>query len=193
MPKVDKVEETSTDVLDKVSTSVVERPLVQAKKITMLGTVVSLTSRKADKANGGKFKYDTTIVTLSDIKTDEAFDVFITANQWREYNCQQHMWNGNVVNVTLEENIAGVTGYLETSDSVELTAHENSYHSFNRVIELPAMQLIKALAKDGVPNEAISMIMQDVASARVSHQALLNQERSAVPASSFSAFGGSQI
>lgn len=188
-----EVKEAESTSAEAVASSVVERPLVPAKKITMLGTVVSITTRKADKANGGKFKYDTTIVTLSDIKTDEAFDVFVTANQWREYNCAQHFWNGNVVNVTLEENIAGVTGYLESSDSVELTAHENSYHSFNRVIEMTSMQLMKTLAKEGVPMEVIAVISSDISTKRATHEALANQERSIVPTSAFNAFGGGQM
>lgn len=169
------------------------KSLVAPEKITILGTVVSLAQRKADKENGGKFKYDTTIVTLSDLVTDEAFDVFVTANQWKEYNCAQHFWNGNVVNVTLEANIEGVTGYFETADSVEMKAHDSTYKSFNRVIELTAMQLMKSLAKDGVPVEVISMISQDITSKRLAHETVLNSERSTVPRDSFSAFGGGQM
>ena len=102
--------------------------LVDPEILTLVGTVVSLTERNS----GGKFKHDTKIVTIEELGSGKVFDVFITANQWKEYNCKPLIYGGNIVTFSLEDCIEGVTGYKEFEDSLELTPHEQSFKSLYR-------------------------------------------------------------
>ena len=144
--------------------------LVEAAVINVLGTVVGISQRNADVNVGGRFKHDTKIITLADLLSDGTVDVFITANQWKEYNCEQSLWSGNVVNVTMEHNIEGVTGYLETPDSVELKAHEKTFNSFARVNHMDSISLMKTLSRQGVPADVIGLISNSLMQTRVLHE-----------------------
>lgn len=132
--------------------------LVKPKILVKSGTIVGISERP----ESDKFKHATKIVTVEDLLTGEIFDVFITLNQWREYNCKSVVYMGNVVTFNLEDCIKGVTGYLEFPDSVELTAHENSFKSFNRSVETSVPAMLRELSKSGSDSSTNKMIIEEV-------------------------------
>ena len=136
--------------------------LVDPEILTLVGTVVSLTERNS----GGKFKHDTKIVTIEELGSGKVFDVFITANQWKEYNCKPLIYGGNIVTFSLEDCIEGVTGYKEFEDSLELTPHEQSFKSFARVVETSTVKVLTELNKNGVEPSMCKIIVDSLNSAR---------------------------
>jgi len=138
------------------------KQLVTPEVVTLVGTVVSLTERNA----GGKFKHDTRIVTVEELGSGKIVDVFITANQWKEYNCKPLIYGGNIVTFSLEDCIEGVTGYKEFEDSLELTPHEQSFKSFARVVETSTIKVLTELNKYGVEPTMCKIIVDSLNSAR---------------------------
>lgn len=138
--------------------------LVAPKIIVKSGTIVGLSERP----QGDKFKHATKIVTVEDLQSGEVFDVFITVNQWREYNCKSVIYMGNVVTFNLEDCIKDTTGYLEFSDSVEMTAHENTFKSFNRSVETSVPAMLRELSKSGSDAVTNKMIIEEVNKVRQS-------------------------
>jgi hypothetical protein len=136
--------------------------LVLPKVFTKTGTIVGINERKA----GDKFKHDTKIVTMEVVGTNEVIDVFITFNQWKEYNCEKYIYMGNLVTFSLEECIEGKTGYKETSDSVELLAHETSFNAFNRVVETSIVSCYQELSRAGIDPYICKMIMDNINTTR---------------------------
>ena len=136
--------------------------LVAPEVVTLVGTVVSLTERE----KGGKFKHDTKIVTVEELGTGETHDVFITANQWKEYGCKPLIYGGNIVTFSLEDCIEGKTGYKEFEESVELTPHEQSFKSFGRVVETSTIKVLTELNKAGVEPSMCKMIVDDLNTTR---------------------------
>lgn len=136
--------------------------LVLPKVFTRTGTIVGINERKS----GDKFKHDTKIVTMEVIGTDEVVDVFITFNQWKEYNCEKYLYMGNIVTFSLEECIEGKTGYKETSDSVEFLPHESTFNAFHRVVETSTTSVLQSLSKSGIDPFICKMIMDNVSTTR---------------------------
>jgi len=146
--------------MDKKQTTVAT--LLAPKVTTRVASVVGISERKA----GDKFKKDTMIVSLRDVTTGEVFDVFITVNQWKEYGCKNYYYNGNVVSQQMEECIAGVTGYKESADSAELTAHDTTFAAFHRVLNVDNIGLMTTLSSAGFDVNLIGMVANNLAQVR---------------------------
>lgn len=136
--------------------------LLTPQIVTVLGTVVAISERM----KGGKFKYDTKIVTIEEVSTGKTMDVFITFNQWREYNCKPTIFVGNVVTFSLEDCIEDITGYYESPESKEMTAHEGTYKSFNRSVETSTTSVLKELSKSGVDTSTCKLIIEELGNTR---------------------------
>lgn len=137
--------------------------LVKPLLLNVIGTVVGLSER----SKGGKFKHDTKIVTIEDVRTGEFLDVFITARQWSEYRCGEYCYMNNVINVAVEDCIANVTGYIAEEGDVEMTAHTESFKAFNRALNASIQSLAIALSKQGVDHNTIQMLTNSVQSVRL--------------------------
>jgi len=147
--------------------------LTLPRKYTIIGTVVSIAEREADSEAGGKFKRNTKIITLSDVKTQQCVDVFISENQWADYGCEQHLFLGNVVSMTLEANIANTTGYMEDANATVLTPHLKTFNSFNKVVYADDIQLMVMLSTQGVSDGIVGLICNSVANKRAVHERIL--------------------
>lgn len=145
-----------------VNVKVKEAILMLPKVFTKTGTVVGISERK----QGDKFKHDTKIVTIETIGSNEVIDVFITFNQWKEYNCEKYIYMGNICTFSLEECIEGKTGYKETSDSVELLPHESNFNAFHRVVETSTVSCYQELSRAGVDPYITKMIMDNINTTR---------------------------
>ena len=137
--------------------------LVTPEVLNIIGTVVGISER----AKGGKFKHDTKIVTIEDVKTGEFVDVFITARQWSEYKCGDYCYMNNVINVAVEDCKANVTGYIAQEGDVEMTAHEHDFKAFNRALNASIQSLAIALSKQCVDHNTIAMLTHSVQSVRL--------------------------
>ena len=156
------------------------KELVVPKIITLHGTVVMMSDwRKGSDEEGATFKHDTRIVTLSNLKDGVTHDVFITRSQWKEYGCEQVMYAGNAVTVSLEDCIKDVTGYKATAKSEVLTPHTSSYKAFNKVIMLDDIQMLAVLEERGVSFNGIQFIMNKLATARLQHDIAVQQKATA--------------
>jgi len=158
----------------------VVKELVAPKIVTLHGTVVMVSDwRKGSDEDGATFKHDTRIVTLSNLKDGVTHDVFITRSQWKEYGCEQVMYAGNAVTVSLEDCVKDVTGYKATAKSEVLTPHTSSYKAFNKVIMLDDIQMLAVLEERGVSFNGIQFIMNKLATARLQHDIAVQQKATA--------------
>ena len=146
-------------------TTVITAGLRKPTVTNFIGTIVGLSER----AKGGKFKHDTKIITLEDVKSGEYVDIFITNKQWIEYNCAESCYLDNVVNVAVEECVEGVTGYIAEDGDTELTAHEGTYKAFNRILNATVQSLAIALSKMGVDFQTVQMLITSVSAVRSTH------------------------
>ena len=163
---VEQVEETQD--ANAIASSV--RHLVKPESGNLLGTVSKVSFRHADLASGGKFKRDTYICVIEDIATDKLHNVFITTRQWAEYGCAEIMFEGNIVNVGIEHCIEGVTGYLEHSDDVEMTAHEHTFDAFTQSLPMSEIAIMKQLSKSGLSDGLITSITASIVRQRIAKQ-----------------------
>ena len=163
---VEQVEETQDP--NAIASSV--RRLVKPGSGNLLGTVSKVSFRSADLASGGKFKRDTYICVIEDITTDKLHNVFITTRQWAEYGCAEIMFEGNIVNVGIEHCIEGVTGYLEHSDDVEMTAHEHTFDAFTQSLPMSEIAIMKQLSKSGLSDGLITSITASIVRQRIAKQ-----------------------
>lgn len=166
---VQDVEQTVETVNANATANVVKR-IVKPESGNLLGTVSKTSFRSADLASGGKFKRDTYICVIEDIATDKLHNVFITTRQWAEYGCAEIMFEGNIVNVGIEHCIEGVTGYLEHSDDVEMTAHEHTFDAFTQSLPMSEIAIMKQLSKSGLSDGLITSITASIVRQRIAKQ-----------------------
>lgn len=153
-----------------------ELELKEPAIIALHGTVVLLSDwKKGSDEEGATFKKDTRIVTISDLKDGVTKDVFITRDQWHAYSCESVIYPGNGLSFNLEDCIKGVTGYKETSKSVTLKAHKQSYKAFNRVVALEDSIMWNLLEQRGMSVTGIQFIMSKLEKTRANHDLLVQQ------------------
>ena len=150
------------------------------------GTVVLLSEwKKGSDEEGAKFKHDTRIVTVSDLKDGVNRDVFITRDQWHAYSCESVVYPGNGLSFNLERCIKGVTGYKKTAKSETLTAHTQTYNAFNRVVALEDITMWSILEQRGMSLTGIQFVMSKLEKTRANHDLLVQQASMHVTGSGF--------
>lgn len=139
--------------------------LLQPARSSVLGTVVK-SSFKQGGIPGSKFKHDTHITTIALIEGGVMFDVFVTATQWEAYGLKDIFYNQNVVNVTVEEHIEGVTGYPNETGEMIPAGFSGKY--FVNAVECDVLSLTVALAQAGAGAVA-SIILDSLSKTRHQH------------------------
>lgn len=127
------------------------------RRIAVIGEVISIKGMlKANfidsKTNESKFKHDCFLVRVDPLDGRPMIDVYVTFDQWAKYGMDAILFVGNVVNVAMDECIAGETQYIN-ADTEEVEYHSKSYNTFAGADNVGNLGLIGVFAKQGVaPN-----------------------------------------
>ena len=108
---------------------------------SVIGEIISVKDINKDDYKEGKFKHDCKIVRVDPLNGSPLVDVYITNDQYNQYGLAPIVFEGNVVNFTIDENIAGETGYIDP-DTEEWTYHEKSFNSFAGADNVGSLGLI---------------------------------------------------
>ena len=108
---------------------------------SVIGEIISIKEINKDDFKEGKFRHDCRIVRVDPLNGAPLVDVYITNDQYDKYGLNAIVFAGNVVNFSIDENIAGETGYIDP-DTEEWTYHEKTFNSFAGADNVGSLGLI---------------------------------------------------
>lgn len=139
---------------------------------SIIGEIISVKDINKDDYKEGKFKHDCKIVRVDPLNGSPLVDVYITNDQYNQYGLAPIVFEGNVANFTIDENIAGETGYIDP-DTEEWTYHEKSFNSFAGADNVGSLGLIGVFGKLGVGADMVSKFIKSIEIARSQHKAVV--------------------
>lgn len=113
------------------------------------GQIISVKFINKDDYKTGKFKHNCYIVNVDTLNEQPLSVIYITVEQFMKYGLKPIVFEGNVVNFTVEDNIAGETGYLDV-DTGEFIYHTTSFTSFVGCENVGTLGLIGVFGSVGV-------------------------------------------
>ena len=116
-------------VLEILILKVMADELKNPTRRSVIGEIISIKEINKDDFEEGKFRHDCRIVRVDPLNGAPLVDVYITNDQYDKYGLNAIIFAGNVVNFSIDENIAGETGYIDP-DTEEWTYHEKTFNSF---------------------------------------------------------------
>lgn len=132
--------------------------------IAVIGEVITVkTLLKADfmkNETESKLKHDCRVVTIDSLDGSPNTEVFVTLKQWNRYGLEGILFEGNVVNVTLEQCIEGVTTY--TDENGNLQRHLTSYNAFVNAVNVGELSLIRVFGMLGVSPSIVADFIKDI-------------------------------
>lgn len=135
--------------------------LKQPVRIALVGQVIAVKEVNKDDFKEGKFRHDCYIVNVAPADGTAIRDVYVTKDQWAKYGMGNVLFDGNIVNVSIDQCIAGETGYIDT-DTEEYTLHEKSFDAFAGAFNCGTMNLLGVLARQGIPAELIGDFVKQI-------------------------------
>lgn len=136
---------------------------------SIIGEIISIKAINKDDYKEGKFRHDCRIVRVDPLNGNPLVDIYITNDQFERYGLAPIVFEGNVANFSIDENIAGETGYMDP-DTEEWTYHEKSFNSFAGVDNVGSLGLIGVFGKLGVGADIVSTFIKSIETLRVQHQ-----------------------
>lgn len=154
------------------------------KRIAVIGEVISIKEMLKDnfidsKTNESKFKHDCYLVRVDPLDGRPMIDVYVTFDQWAKYGMSAILFVGNVVNVAMDECIAGETQYIN-ADTEEVEYHAKSYNTFAGADNVGNLGLIGVFAKQGVAPNIVRDFINAIEIERRKHAAKVKPEDAAV-------------
>ena len=122
---------------------------------SVIGEIISIKEINKDDFKEGKFRHDCRIVRVDPLNGAPLVDVYITNDQYDKYGLNAIVFAGNVVNFSIDENIAGETGYIDP-DTEEWTYHEKTFNSFAGADNVGSLGLISVFGKLGVGADIVA-------------------------------------
>ena len=120
---------------------------------SVIGEIISIKEINKDDFKEGKFRHDCRIVRVDPL------------------NGAPVVFAGNVVNFSIDENIAGETGYIDP-DTEEWTYHEKTFNSFAGADNVGSLGLIGVFGKLGVGADIVSGFIKNIETARKQREAV---------------------
>lgn len=139
---------------------------------SVIGEIISVKDINKDDYKEGKFKHNCKIVRVDPLNGSPLVDVYITNDQYNQYGLAPIVFEGNVVNFTIDENIAGETGYIDP-DTEEWTYHEKSFNSFAGADNVGSLGLIGVFGKLGIGADIVSTFIKSIETARSQRKAVV--------------------
>lgn len=136
---------------------------------SVIGEVINIKDVKKDDFKEGTFKHDCKIVRVDPLNGNPLVDIYITEDQFSKYGLKPIVFMGNVVNFSVDENIAGETQYLDAKDG-EIKYHEKSFNSFAGADNVGSLGLIGVFGKLGVGADIVQGFIKNIEAARRQHQ-----------------------
>lgn len=136
---------------------------------SIIGEIISIKAINKDDYKEGKFRHDCRIVRVDPLNGNPLVDIYITNDQFERYGLAPIVFEGNVANFSIDENIAGETGYMDP-DTEEWTYHEKSFNSFAGVDNVGSLGLIGVFGKLGVGADIVSTFIKSIETLRAQHQ-----------------------
>ena len=131
---------------------------------------LSLLKINKDDFKEGKFRHDCRIVRVDPLNGAPLVDVYITNDQYDKYGLNAIIFTGNVVNFSIDENIANETGYIDP-DTKEWAYHTKTLNSFAGADNVGSLGLIGVFGKLGVGAD-ISGFIKNIETARKQREAV---------------------
>ena len=119
---------------------------------SVIGEIISIKEINKDDFKEGKFRHDCRIVRV------DRLNAIIFA--------------GNVVNFSIDENIAGETGYIDLNTK-EWTYHTKTLNSFAGADNVGSLGLIGVFGKLGVGADIVSGFIKNIETARKQREAVV--------------------
>lgn len=138
---------------------------------SVIGEIISIKEINKDDFREGKFRHNCRIVRVDPLNGAPLVDVYITNDQYDKYGLNAIVFAGNVVNFSIDENIAGETGYIDP-DTEEWTYHEKTFNSFAGADNVGSLGLIGVFGKLGVDADIVSGFIKNIETARKQREAV---------------------
>lgn len=139
---------------------------------SVIGEIISIKEINKDDFKEGKFRHDCRIVRVDPLNGAPLVDVYITNDQYDKYGLNTIIFAGNVVNFSIDENIAGETGYIDP-DTKEWTYHEKTFNSFAGADNVGSLGLIGVFGKLGIGADIVSGFIKNIETARKQREAIV--------------------
>lgn len=143
--------------------------IVNPVRRRITGEIISIKKINKDDFQEGKFRHDCRIVRVDPLNDSPLVDVYITNDQFDKYGLKSIVFEGNVVNFSIDENIAGETGYY--NEDGDLVLHEKSFNSFAGCDNVGSLGLIGVFGKLGVGADLVSGFIKNIETARKQREA----------------------
>lgn len=141
---------------------------------SVIGEIINIKAIKKDDFREGLFKHDCKIVRVDPLNGNPLVDIYITEDQFAKYGLKPIVFAGNVVNFSVDENIAGETQYLDAEDG-EVKFHNKSFNSFAGADNVGSLGLIGVFGKLGVGADMVQGFIKNIEAARRQHQSVAAQ------------------
>ena len=129
--------------------------------------VKTLDSTLYEKYN---FKKDTIIVVLLHFDDSLCSKIYCTTAQWKAFQLDSIMFKDNVVNVTTQECIAGVTGYKKEKNDIELIPHHQSCDTlFASVVNISTAEMLGIFSSSGIGDDLVLKLYRHTNAQRAKH------------------------
>ena len=128
---------------------------------SVIGEIISIKEINKDDFEEGKFRHDCRIVRVDPLNGAPLVDVYITNDQYDKYGLNAIIFAGNVVNFSIDENIANETGYIDP-DTKEWTYHTKTFNSFAGADNVGSLGLIGVFGKLGVGADIVSGFIKNI-------------------------------
>lgn len=138
---------------------------------SVIGEIISIKEINKDDFEEGKFRHDCRIVRVDPLNGAPLVDVYITNDQYNKYGLNAIIFAGNVVNFSIDENIANETGYIDP-DTEEWTYHTKTFNSFAGADNVGSLGLIGVFGKLGVGADIVSGFIKNIETARKQREAV---------------------
>lgn len=146
--------------------------MVNPTRISVIGEIISVKDIKKDDYKEGKFQHDCKIARLDPLNGSPMVDVFVTERQWDRYGMGTILFEGNVVNVSMDQCIAGETGYVNP-ETEEWELHKFSLNVFAGADNVGKLGLIGVFGKQGVGPAIVMQFIEAIEELRKMHNKTL--------------------
>ena len=135
-------------------------------RIAIVGEVISkkemLKVNFIDSKTGeSKFGHDCYLIRVDPLDGRPMQDVYVTFDQWDKYGMNKVLFEGNIVNIAMDQCVAGETGYIDR-DTEEFVYHTKSYNAFAGADNVGRLGLIGVFAKQGVTPSIVSSFIEAI-------------------------------
>lgn len=138
---------------------------------SLIGEVLSIKEIRMADFEEGKFRHDCKLVTVEPVDGGPVTDIYITVDQFAKYGISGIVFVGNIVNFSIDDNIAGETGFIDP-ETQEWTLHEKSFSSFAGANNVGFLNLIGIYGKKGVGADIVGSFIKSIEAQRAKHASL---------------------